>query len=143
MAPSRYHVYVAIFRGVIHDRPRDRHVALWFVPEKGGKTSFFHAVQDTHTLEFSFESRENYDPTASTYFAKPVKVAKTAHKFTAGELVQWFQRVPIDNNDPEYTCVSWVEGALKMLRDAGTITSDDYERGMDGMMGAILEATET
>lgn len=68
---------------------------------------------------------------------------KTAHKFTAGELVQWFQRVPIDNNDPEYTCVSWVEGALKMLRDAGTITSDDYERGMDGMMGAILEATQT
>lgn len=140
MAQRRYYIYVAIFRGRPRDRQRNRHVALWFVPEKGGKSFVFHAVGRTRA--FSFESKENYDPTTSNSFAKIVTVATTAHKFTADELLQWLQRVPIDNNDPEYTCVSWVDEALKMLRDAGSITSDDYERAMDDTIGATLEATE-
>jgi hypothetical protein len=52
------------------------------------------------------------------------------------------RRVPIRNDDRELDCQQWVEDALGRFRDGGMLSSEAYDRGLDGMSDAISEATD-
>lgn len=57
-------------------------------------------------------------------------------------LKQVFASIPINNRDIEFNCQTWVERALKVLRDSGALTAAEYDQGVNGMVDAIAEAED-
>ncbi|KAK4609305.1 hypothetical protein CLAFUW4_14680 [Fulvia fulva] len=66
---------------------------------------------------FEFEAREAPNPTASTSFAKLVVVGALARPATPTQIRQALRNVPIDNRDRGFNCQTWIESALKALKD--------------------------
>lgn len=57
-------------------------------------------------------------------------------------LRQLFPSIPISNRDIEFNCQTWVERALKVLRDSGALTPAQYDDGVNEMVDAIAEAED-
>jgi hypothetical protein len=91
---------------------------------------------------FEFEARRNYDPTRSQSFAAIVNVGSIIGHMTEGQLEQAMREVPVKNHDMEFNCQQWVEGALEKLKDGGHLSQVEYKKGVDGMVDALMEATD-
>jgi len=92
--------------------------------------------------EFEFETGLLDDPTDDGRFARLVDIGYLANTTTPTEIVRTLQMTPICNDDREFNCQSWIEEALRRLRNAGEISTQQYEDGFDHMMDAVAEARD-
>lgn len=90
-----------------------------------------------------FESMPSSEPWDTQRYAKTVDVGYLSVLANPAQTVQALQSVPIDNYDREFNCQTWVEAALRRLKDVGHLSPVTYERGIDGMIDAIAEAEHT
>ncbi|GAB0139161.1 hypothetical protein EsDP_00007374 [Epichloe bromicola] len=137
---TKYKVYIAVHRGDPVDFSKYRHTGLWCVPKDNTSHDFYHVKGLTG--ELTFERRKNFDPTASTTFAKKVKVGTTKHSLSSAELARLMESVDVANHDPEFNCQQWVDFALRTLYRTGYLTAEQYDTGLNGMVDATVEAKD-
>lgn len=58
------------------------------------------------------------------------------------QIFQILRAVPVLNHDREFNCQTWVEAAIRKLRDKSMLASDSYMHGLDGLVNAIAEAED-
>ena len=89
-----------------------------------------------------FESRESSQPWETQRYAKMIEVGYLTVVATSAQTVQALQSVPINNRDREFNCQTWIEDALKRFKNAGHLSTESYNKGVDGMVDAIAEAED-
>jgi len=136
-----YSVSVAIFRSEPQDYKKKRHVGLYFQPRDAYGSEYFIDVVGS-TKAFAFHVRENYRPEGSARWATTVPVADLKKLLTPTLLIDLMRAVPINNDDPEFSCQNWVGFALKDLSAHGYISQEDYRNGFDKMVDATMEAED-
>lgn len=140
MAASTVHISIAVFKGDPVDCPRYRHTSL-FVTFAGKDLSLIvHVVGPPG--EFEFDTQVGYDPSQDLSLAKLVEVGPLSVESTRDQITQILRRVSIENEDHEFNCQTWVEGALKKFRELGMLTSALYAQGLDDMVDVIAEAKD-
>lgn len=50
--------------------------------------------------------------------------------------------VAVENGDPEFNCQQWVDYALRTLCHANYLTAEEYDKGVNGMIDATMEAED-
>lgn len=78
--------------------------------------------------EYLFQHREDYDPDSSQSLARLVHVGPLAIEANRAQLIQIMRAVPINNSNPELNCQTWVELAVRKLKELGIVPSDAYTR---------------
>ncbi len=91
---------------------------------------------------FEFESRESSKPWESQRYANIVDVGTLTVAATSAQTVRALRSVPINNRDREFDCQKWVEDALKIFKNAGHLSTESYDKGVDGMVDAIAEVED-
>ncbi|KAK8236499.1 hypothetical protein HDK77DRAFT_292330 [Phyllosticta capitalensis] len=134
------HVRVAISKGDPIDQVQWRHTALWFSFGDQSPPVVIHAVGSPHA--FTLEVKQNCRPESEVKFAKAIQVGHLRGPMSKAELVFFVSQTPINNLDREFNCQVWVEQALARLKAANHLTKEQYEFGFDGMMTAVMEATD-
>ena len=136
---SQLHVSIAVYAGDPVDFMKFRHTLLWFRFSDPTPSFIYHVIGVNPSYER--EMRE-HDPSKSTH--KPTIIPVTYLRKPAGKdaIVDLMGKVPIDQKDREYNCHTWVDFALRALRDEGYISTEDYEGATDKMVAAIAEAKD-
>jgi hypothetical protein len=140
MAAATVHIGIAVFKGDPIDTQRYRHTSLYITFANHELSVIVHVVGPPG--EFEFDTQVGYDPSQDKSLAKIVDVGFLSVESTRDQITQILRRVPIENEDREFNCQTWVEGALKKFRDLGMLTSALYARGLDEMVDVIAEATD-
>lgn len=122
------------------DYPQYRHTSLWVRFADGGSPFLAHIVGPLQAFEF--ETKEMQDPTTTRSFARLISVGWLGVSWTPSQIHAFLQNVRIDHFDREFNCQSWVERALKLLRDSAALTPAEYDLGVNGMVDAIAEAED-
>ena len=89
-----------------------------------------------------FKRRESSQPWETQRYAKMIEVGILTVVATSAQVVQALQSVPINNRDREFNCQTWIEDALKRFENAGHLSTELYNKGVDGMVDAIAEAKD-
>ncbi|KAI7364197.1 hypothetical protein KC354_g5885 [Hortaea werneckii] len=140
-AESKVHISVVVYRGEPLDYPHYRHTALWIRFRDDESFPYLaHIVGSPR--DYKFETRQSEDPTRSLLFARLISVGWLSATWTPSVLEQLFPSIPINNRDIEFNCQTWVERALKLLRDSAALTPAEYDLGVNGMVDAIAEAED-
>ncbi|OBT47183.1 hypothetical protein VE00_03456 [Pseudogymnoascus sp. WSF 3629] len=93
--------------------------------------------------KFAIDLRPNYDPFDSSRFAKSVAVGYLNAHVTKLELQNLiYNNAQPDNLSWEENCQIWAGRVLEILRDQGYLGSAEVAAAIDGMAGAVAEATE-
>lgn len=159
----RYTVHVSVYRGDPVDFAQYRHTGLFCVPVVVADPAAAPAQSasppppaaspappgatwynvDGLTGHFAYGAAPGFDPRSDAKFARMVDVGATAAPgLPEGWLDALMEAVPVANDDPEFNCQQWVEGALRALRDAGVLSEDQYALGVNGMVDATMEAED-
>ncbi|PFH56736.1 hypothetical protein XA68_16060 [Ophiocordyceps unilateralis] len=134
-----YLVYIVVHRGQKRDTSDERHAGLLFAPVENGVCIYFHLApgpDDGYLLEL----KKGFDPRNSRGALPSVRVGKTA-PLTADKLVDAMQSVPIKRKEDEFGDQHWVDGALRLMADAGYITHQAYERGFNSLLQTLLDGS--
>lgn len=137
---TQVYATIAVYKGEPLDWQKYRHTGIFFQFQNASTPVFIHAVGPPGELRV--EIRENYAPSQSSSLAKEVVVGWLAVSLMRQQLISFVSGTHPDNADREYNCHSWVEAALRRLRDAGYITPDTYEASFDGMIAVTQEAKD-
>jgi hypothetical protein len=137
---SQYRIYIAVHKGDPVDFSKYRHTGLWCVPVDGSSNYYYHVRGSLP--DFRFEQLTDFDPTTSKTFTKKVEVGKTKRSLTSDELTEQMVSVDVLNNDAEFNCQQWVDFALRKLCDAGNLTEEQYNSGLNGMIDVMMEAED-
>jgi hypothetical protein len=140
MAAATVHISIAVFKGDPVDSQRYRHTSLFVTFANHDPSTVFHVVGPPG--EFEYDIQIGYDPSGDQSLAKLVDVGPLSVESTRNQIIQILRRVPIENEDREFNCQTWVEGALKKLRELGMLTGALYAQGLDEMVDVIAEATD-
>jgi hypothetical protein len=140
MAAATVHISIAVFKGDPVDCQRYRHTSLFITFANHDPSTVFHVVGPPG--EFEYDIQVGYDPSGDQSLAKLVDVGLLSVESTRNQIIQILRRVPIENEDREFNCQTWVEGALKKLREMGMLTDALYAQGLDEMVDVIAEATD-
>lgn len=135
------HISIVVYTGHPLDYSQYRHTALWLRFADRSPSLLVHVVGPPG--EFIFESKESSKPWETQRYAKTVEVGLLRVAATSAQAVAALQRVPVDHRDREFNCQTWVEHALKMLQNAGHLSRESYNPGLEGMVDAIAEAEDT
>ncbi|KAJ5819860.1 hypothetical protein N7474_005451 [Penicillium riverlandense] len=134
------------------DFARYRHTALYFqfpaeetAPEPDLKSSLMEIV-GSHGF-FTFSERINWDiPVHSTELARIITLTLLPQKATIAEIPKLRATVAstpiLANGERDWNCQNWVGDALARLVAAGYLDSAERNRGLDGMVDAVLEAKD-
>lgn len=139
MASSKVHISIIVYKGTPYDYQRYRHTALCFQCI-GWPTVLTHIVGPFG--KFEFEHKEISSPSRSAKFASRIEVGDIIGPATILHIVEALQGVPVNNDDPEFNCQLWTDSALLCLKALHYISDDMYNRGLDGMVDAIIEAED-
>ncbi|KAK8155101.1 hypothetical protein IWX90DRAFT_54268 [Phyllosticta citrichinensis] len=141
---------VYVFIGEPDDFKKLRHAALWF--ETGDDlTSFLihvtklQATESTPTAYRAFyhvDVNRSFNPLRSLKIVGSVNLGPLEKQITSTQLADFLSETPVDNSDPEFNCQVWVQGALQRLKDKGYLSEEQYEKGFDGMIKFVSEATD-
>ncbi|KZF26913.1 hypothetical protein L228DRAFT_243458 [Xylona heveae TC161] len=131
-------VSIAVYVGTPLDYQKYRHTALCFRPSNREAPMIIHIVGPN--MDYQLETRNNYEPTSSRSFAKEVPVGWIRTPMTKAQLAPLIYQTPINNTSREFNCQTWVGDVLRRLVQAGYLTREDCENGIDGMIDATLEA---
>lgn len=134
------HISIIVYKGSPLDYSQYRHTSLWLRFADRTPPLLAHIVGPWG--EFVFESRESFEPWESQRYAKIVDVGTLTAAATSAQMVRALQNVPINNRDREFDCQKWVKDALKRFKNAGHLSIESYEKGVDGMVDAIAEAED-
>ncbi|KAK5989199.1 hypothetical protein PT974_10699 [Cladobotryum mycophilum] len=140
MSAVKYNVHIIVYKGDPLDYQKFRHTGIWFTPVLDGAHYFFHIIETDQG--YLFETRPNFDPTKSRTFAEKVDVGETRISLAPSELMRTMQRVPIENDNPEFNCHLWVDRATTAMVDRGYLTRQQCDDGLDEMMEITLKATD-
>jgi hypothetical protein len=140
MAAATVHISIAVFKGDPVDCQRYRHTSLFITFANHDPSTVFHVVGPPG--EFEYDIQVGYDPSGDQSLARLVDVGPLSVESTRNQIIQILRRVPIENEDREFNCQTWVEGALKKLREMGMLTDALYAQGLDEMVDVIAEATD-
>lgn len=140
MAAATVHISIAVFKGDPVDCQRYRHTSLFITFANQDPSVIIHVVGPPG--EFEFDTQDGYDPSRDQSLAKLVDVGPLSVESTRDQITQILRRVPIENEDREFNCQTWVEGALKKFRELGMLTGALYAQGLDEMVDVIAEATD-
>ncbi|KAI6908458.1 hypothetical protein KC318_g4373 [Hortaea werneckii] len=134
------HISVVVYRGSPLDYPQYRHTSLWIRFADGNSPFLAHIVGPLQAFEF--ETKEMHDPTTTRSFAKLISVGWLRVSWTPSQITTFLQNVRIDRFDREFNCQTWIERALKSLKDLRVLTPAEYDLGINGMVDAIAEAED-
>ncbi|KAJ5624534.1 hypothetical protein N7510_000843 [Penicillium lagena] len=134
------------------DFARYRHTALFFqFPEKetGSEPDLKSSLMEivgSHGF-FTFSERVNWDiPINSTELARIIPLSLLPQKATIPEIPKLRATVastPIPaDGEQDWNCQNWVGDVLARLVAAEYLDSAERNRGLDGMVDAILEAKD-
>lgn len=140
MAAATVHVSIAVFKGDPVDSQRYRHTSLFITFANQDPSAVYHVVGPPGEFEYVIQS--GYDPSSDQSLARLVDVGNLSVESTRVQINQILRRVPIENEDREFNCQTWVEGALKKFREMGMLTGALYAQGLDEMVDVIAEATD-
>ena len=140
MSSRNPHVSIIIYRGEPLDYSKYRHTSIWLQFHDGSPALLVHIVGPAG--EFELQTRNVANPGESAKFVKKVEVGNMTAFMTSNQAVELLKGVPIDPTDRESKCQTWVEGALKVLKNAGYLSGDMYDAGLSGMVDAIAEAED-
>lgn len=132
---------IIVYKGDPLDYSQFRHTALWLRFADRSPSLVVHVVGPPG--ELTFESRQSSQPWETQRYAKTVEVGYLRVAATSAQTVAALQRVPMNNRDRDFNCQTWVEHALKMLKDVGYLSEESYDQGVEGMVNAIAEAEDT
>ncbi|KXT00466.1 hypothetical protein AC578_1941 [Pseudocercospora eumusae] len=132
------HINIIVYKGSPLDYTQYRHTALWLRFADGSPSLLAHIIGPLGG--FIFEWKQSSKPWETQRYAKTVDVGCLTVAATPTQTVQALQSTPIKNRDREFNCQTWVENALKRLKDAGFLSEEAYSKGVDGMVEAIAEA---
>lgn len=133
-------ISVIVSKGSSVDWQEYRHTALWLEFPDLSPSMLVHVVGSLGLFKYNF--RELAKPEESKYFAKLIVAGTLTSAITQREVLDTLGSVPIANDDLEFNCQTWVELALRTLRDKGTLSKESYEQGFNGMIDATLEAKD-
>ncbi len=134
------HISIIVYKGSPLDYSQYRHTALWLRFADGSPPLLVHVVGPSGGFEF--ESRESSKPWESQRYANIVDVGTLTVAATSAQTVRALRSVPINNRDREFDRQKWVEDALKRFKNAGHLSTESYDKGVDGMVDAIAEAED-
>ena len=134
------HVSIIVERGEPLDYPHYRHTALWL--HYSGDSSAIQAHVVGPIGEFIFDCKAVSDPSENRLLAEVVEVGDLVRAAKLSQIVQVLGAVPIQNRDREFNCQTWVELALRSLKEQGYLTDEAYSKGLDGMVDAIFAAED-
>lgn len=140
MAATTVHISVAVFKGDPVDCQRYRPTSLFVAFANQDPAVVIHVVGPPG--EFEFDTQDGYDPSRDQSLAKLADVGTLSVQASRAQVIEILRTVSIENQDREFNCQSWVEAALKKLRDSGMLTSALYAHGVDEMVDVIAEATD-
>lgn len=140
VAMSTVHMSIIVYKGSPLDYQRYRHTAFWIRFRDGSPAVLVHVVGPIG--QFEFQARQAPNPSESAGFAKAIDVGFLTVSATPAQVLQALQRIPIDNTDREFNCQTWIESALRALKNWNYLSGESYERGLDGMVDAIAEAED-
>ncbi|KAF1831240.1 hypothetical protein BDW02DRAFT_484543, partial [Decorospora gaudefroyi] len=131
---------IAVYVGEPLDYQEYRHTALCLRPENEAPPMVIHAIGPN--MDYRVEAKDNYDPKASRSFAKEVSVGKLTTPMTKAQLASVAYLTPVDNSSRDFNCQTWVENVLQRLAQAGYITQENCDQGVDKMVEATMEAED-
>lgn len=140
MAAKTVHLSIAIYQGDRLDYQEYRHTALFASFANGDPSALVHVVGPPG--EYETEITDNYDPSRSRSLANAVDVGPLSVQANRAHIIRILKAVPVDNDDHEFNCQTWVEAALKKLTELRMLSSESYMQGVDGMIDAIAEAKD-
>ncbi|KAK4247485.1 hypothetical protein C7999DRAFT_41253 [Corynascus novoguineensis] len=130
--PEYQELYVIVFRGATYDSYNKRHCALLIKHLDAAGHVWRLNMIDIEGAERRWRVRQsvNRDPEGSAQFeAKvPVKSFMVGHGAQGQNdrrLRDSIYNAPINNENPEWNCQSWLEGALNRLKFAGFLTEEE------------------
>ncbi|PHH69462.1 hypothetical protein CDD80_6730 [Ophiocordyceps camponoti-rufipedis] len=135
-----YLVYIVVHRGQKRDTSDERHAGLLLFPVENGVCIYVHLAPGPDEDSYLLELKPNFDPRNSRGALPSVRVGKTA-PLTAQTLVDAVKSVPIKRKVDEFGDQHWVDGALRVLADAGYITHQAYERGFNSLLQTLLDGS--
>jgi hypothetical protein len=140
MAAATVHISIAVFKGDPVDCQRYRHTSLFITFANNDPPVVVHVVGPPG--EFEFDTQDSYDPSQDQSLAKLVDVGFLSFESTRLHIIRILRTVPIVNEDREFNCQTWVEGALKKFRELGMLTGALYAQGLNKMVDVIAEAQD-
>lgn len=135
------HLDVAVYKGEPLDWSEYRHTGLHFDFGDGSPFLFVHVEGSAQMFQYS--ELTSYDPQKSARLVRLVNVGYLLKDASRAQIQHLMRLVPVDNSEKSWNCQHWVGSALERLRDAGRLSSDDCEAGLDGMVTAIAGAQGT
>lgn len=138
MATRRFILYLVVYIGR-PDYQKTRHTALFFEAQDAGPNMTYH-VKSIENVGFEMEVIPGYDALRSVNLVGRIKIRELV--IDAAELDRLMRSVPLKPHDGESNCQIWVGSALKALKDAGSITKDEWSKGVDGMIDITMQAGE-
>lgn len=140
MAATTVNISIAIYEGNPLDYQEYRHTALFASFANGNPSALVHVVGPPG--EYEFEITDDYDPSRSRSLAKAVDVGSLSVQASRAQVIRVLEAVPVDNDDHEFNCQTWVEAALRKLAELSMLKRELYTQGVDGMVDAIAEARD-
>ena len=134
------HIRIIVYKGSPLDYSQYRHTALWLRFTDGSPSLLVHIVGPPGG--FVFESRQSSQPWETQRYAKMIEVGTLTVVATSAQTVQALQSVPINNRDREFNCQTWIEDALKRFKNAGYLSTESYNKGVNHMVDVIAEAVD-
>ncbi|KAL2185624.1 hypothetical protein L209DRAFT_773869 [Thermothelomyces heterothallicus CBS 203.75] len=145
--PEYQKLYVIVFKGASYDSYNKRHCALTIEHRDYADKRWRLNTVDIEGAERMWRVREsvNWDPWNSRTFygaflVKSFMVGHGAQGRNDRRLRDSIYNARIDNEDPEWNCQSWLEGALHRLRAARFLTNEEAEAAISAALDIVLEA---
>ncbi|AEO62083.1 hypothetical protein MYCTH_2313031 [Thermothelomyces thermophilus ATCC 42464] len=139
-------LYVIVFSNGSYDSYNKRHCAL-LIEHENAAGLWRRNMIDIEGAECMWRVREsvNRNPRNSVNYhgAFPVKsfmVGHGAQGRSDRQLRDSIYNARIDNEDPEWNCQNWLEGALHRLRAARFLTNEEVESAINAALDMVLEA---
>lgn len=133
-------ISVLVHRGQPLDYQMYRHTAI-FIQFQDDSPPLLVQISEPNG-EYEFDCVPHYKPESNADLVKTIDVGFLRVAIEPATLARTMATVRIDNHDREFNCQTWVEMALKRLRDLELLTPEAYSDGVDGMVDAIAEAED-
>ncbi len=85
------------------------------------------------SLEWRFKAKDNVIPTLSSKLQGVILITQLPHEMSFEELKSFFGKVPMPmkNQDPQQSCVTWVVNAVKLMQSEGWVQEFDLDQFKD------------
>lgn len=133
-------LYIIVHEGEPLDLHETRHTALFVSKDNEREGDILHITGGSPS--FSFERRQQEDPTTIKTFVKKIPVEPLVNSPTKGQLVSRIMTTPVKNSDPSWNCQNWVGDALDRLVQGNWITSRTSSDAIGLMADVIIEARD-